>query len=502
MAPSVTVDGPVVARARQVLLSKPVLAAVTLLALCALPYAIPKLGRLRVFAHPSRTTADQAALAPIDRIGEAKIEMTTEDRPDLAQPEHVEMPKGRKGPIAASGDETPLPDIHAERPPLSIIDDSKSLDSFFSALTETARKRAHAITRIVYYGDSAVASDFATGTLRRKLQADFGDAGHGFVLVANAWPAYFHNDVFRKADKGFLVSRVVGPYQADGLYGLGGVSFVAPPGLRSLVGTAKSGSFGTSVSRFVVSYLEQPLGGELKISLDGHPTDVVDTAGPAPHARFHEMRVPDGPHLFEVLTAKATTRLFGFVLERDAPGVVLDALGVVGARIRFLDKLDDTHWAEQLAFRNPDLVAFQFGANESGDGFAYSMDDYERTMKDVLLQVHRAVPKAGCLIVGAMDRARKDGDRLVTVPVIPFIVERQRKAAHDVGCAFFDTFTAMGGRGSMAHWVYRGLGAGDFTHPTSVGAEVLGNWIYRALMERYAKYRERIAKSGDSPPQK
>jgi hypothetical protein len=118
------------------------------------------------------------------------------------------------------------------------------------------------------------------------------------------------------------------------------------------------------------------------------------------------------------------------------------------------------------------------------------MADYHRTMRDVLVQAQKAVPDAGCLIVGALDRARKEDTGLVTVPIIPHIVDVQRKVALELGCAFFDTFTAMGGRGSMAIWVRRGLGAGDLTHPTSVGAEVLGNWLSRALMERFDAFTE------------
>jgi hypothetical protein len=49
----------------------------------------------------------------------------------------------------------------------------------------------------------------------------------------------------------------------------------------------------------------------------------------------------------------------------------------------------------------------------------------------------------------------------------------------------------MGGRGSMARWVRKGFGAGDYTHPTSWGAEQLGKWIYSALMDRYAEYKRR-----------
>src|SRR5690606_11745091 len=152
-----------------------------------------------------------------------------------------------------------LPAIEADEPPVPLVDPSgHALDHFYAALAETQQRKPGAITRIAHFGDSIVVSDYVSGTLRRKLQQTFGDAGHGFVLLANAWPAYFHNDVFRFATRGWKVSRIVGPLAKDGLYGLGGVSFAAPAGVRSQVGTAKEGDFGRKVSRFVVSYLEQP----------------------------------------------------------------------------------------------------------------------------------------------------------------------------------------------------------------------------------------------------
>jgi lysophospholipase L1-like esterase len=180
--------------------------------------------------------------------------------------------------------------------------------------------------------------------------------------------------------------------------------------------------------------------------------------------------------------------LFGVVLERDGPGVVLDALGVQGARIRFLDKQDDRHWADQLSLRSPQLLVYQFGANESADGFLYPMADYYRTMRDVLEQGKRALPRSSCLVVGAMDRAAKVGDEIVSLRVMPQLLENQKRAALDAGCAFFDTWTAMGGAHSMPRWVKKGLGQADLTHPTSVGAEIIGTWLYRALMASYRSY--------------
>ncbi len=324
-----------------------------------------------------------------------------------------------------------------------------------------------------------------SGTLRRKLQAQFGDAGHGYMLMANAWPAYFHNDVSRFASSGWMVSRIVGPLTPDGLYGLGGVTFRAPPGSRARFGTAKSGHYGRAVSRYEVSYLAQPGGGTMKLNLDGKPHSVIDTAANTVHVATVTVQVPDGEHELEVVTTKGSVRAFGVVMERDVPGVVLDAIGVQGARIRFLDKQDDAHWAEQLRWRKPNLLIYEFGANESGDGFAYPMADYHRTMVDVLRQGKKAVPEAGCLVIGAMDRAEKKGASLSTMPVIPAIVKEQKSASAEVGCAFFNTYEAMGGSGSMAAWVSRGLGQADLTHPTGSGSEVLASWIYRALMKEY-----------------
>jgi hypothetical protein len=72
--------------------------------------------------------------------------------------------------------------------------------------------------------------------------------------------------------------------------------------------------------------------------------------------------------------------------------------------------------------------------------------------------------------------------------IIQLIVEQQQRAAQELGCAYFDTYNAMGGWGAMPAWVRRGLGQADMTHPTGVGAIRIGNWIYRAVMKEYDSY--------------
>ncbi len=460
--------------------SRPVVTVLLVSAAALVLELTPALARFRLFGkRPSHEPAVSApAVAPATSVGESKLGLETT------------APARAPGAGQLAPAEAQEAKALEQAPPVPLLDPSgKALDAFFAALRRTERKQPGAITRIAHFGDSIIVSDYVSGTLRRKLQGAFGDAGHGFVLVANAWPAYFHNDVSRYATAGFNVSRIVGPYAADGFYGLGGVSFSTPPNVLSRVGTAESGDYGRNVGSFTLYYLEQPSGGTLTLSIDGGATSELSTAGPAVASKTHTVKVPDGAHTLSLQTTRGTSRLFGVVLERDNPGVVLDALGVQGARIRFMDKQDDQHWADQLQLRSPQLIVYQFGANESADGFLYPMVDYHRTMREVLAQGKKALPSSSCLVIGAMDRAAKVGDEIVSLRIMPELLKNQKQAALDEGCAFFDTWTAMGGQRSMPRWVRKGLGQADLTHPTSVGADIIGTWIYRALVESFEGYK-------------
>jgi lysophospholipase L1-like esterase len=482
-------------------------ALVTLVALVALPYALPSsvvparvLARLRVLTPLPEGMAliKPAAPAPVATVGETKLGFETNEQAELRQPENVVLPPAaREGsPALARAN-----DSGEKKPPRPIDDPSgHALDAFYAALLAVERKEKGAIARITYYGDSIVASDFVTATARRRLQARFGDAGHGFMLMANAWPGYFHNDVVRFAAPGWTVSRVVGPFSRDGLYGLGGVSFRSEgPGVFSRFATTKEGTFGRSVSKFTLAYLEQPGGGTIGVKIDGQPQPDLETKADAPKSAWKTYPVADGQHELEVRALTANVRAFGVWMERDEPGVVLDAIGIQGCRIRFLDQSDDAHWAEQLRARDPQLTVFEYGMNESEDGELFPLDQYESTMKAVLVQVKAALPKAACLLVGPLDRAEKKGDGFRSRPVVPKLSAIQKKVAAEVGCGFWDTLDAMGGYGAMITWYQRGLGGADLAHPSSAGAEVLGNWVYLALMDGYEAYKAHARAPGALP---
>ncbi|HVY44610.1 MAG TPA: hypothetical protein VHB21_01975 [Minicystis sp.] len=471
-------------------LASPAFAALAVLVvLVAAPYALPAsrvVDRLRVLTPLPPGEGLVAAKPPpagSAPVGETRLVLETKDEAELRQPEHVELPPAAAEAIPSA--------TETKKPPRPIEDPSgHALDAFYEKLLAAEKKEPGAIARVTYFGDSIVASDFVTATLRRRLQRRFGDAGHGYMLMANAWPGYFHNDVVRFGAPGWAMSRVVGPFAKDGFYGLGGVSFRSEgPGVFSRFATTKEDTFGRKVSHFVLDYLEQPNGGRIETKIDGVEKEQFDTTGPAPKSAFRRYDVPEGAHELEVRANSANVRAFGVWMENDGPGVVLDAIGIQGCRIRFLGKSDEAHFAEQLVARDPSLTVFEYGMNESEDGELYPLDQYEATMKDVLVRVKKALPRASCMLVGPLDRADKKGDRYTSRPVVPKLAAIQRKVSAEVGCAYWDTLSAMGGFGAMGIWAQRGLGGADLAHPSSAGAEVLGNWVYLALMDGYEGWR-------------
>ena len=365
----------------------------------------------------------------------------------------------------------------------------KALDGFFAALWRTEKKEPGSVTRIAHFGDSIIVSDYVSGDATAQAAGDLRRRRSRLRVDRQRLAGYFHNDVSRYATAGFSVSRIVGPYAADGFYGLGGVSFSTPPNVLSRVGTADSGDYGRNVSSFTLYYLEQPSGGTLELSIDGGAPSEFSTAGATIASKTHTVKVTDGSHQLSLQTKHGTSRLFRRRARPRGPGVELDAHGVQGARIRFMDKQDDRHWADQLKLRSPNLLVYEFGANESTDGFLYSMADYHRTMREVIERGSAPpYPARHAWSSARMDRAAKVGDENVSLRVMPDLLAKQKQAALDAGCALFDTWTAMGGAHSMPRWVKKGLGQADMTHPTAVGAEIIGTWIYRALLASYQAY--------------
>lgn len=478
-------------QARHPLLTRPSAALAWLAALVALPYLLPArwssvplpAGRALSLRLLSPQEAPALPLPPDDEVPSAVGSVMLVDAPE---PDHeTALPSPAAGAPFAPGEPSPGNSSEKlEAKGVFIDPGQKALIPLFRRFRRTgAGERA----RIVFYGDSIVAFDQITETLRRRLIDRFGDAGRGFVLPVSPWMGYHQSDVARFSGSRWMASRVVGPTAADNRYGLGGVTYLSSGEAMALLGTSSRTSYCKTASRFLVSYAAHPGGGDLSYQIDDGPMKKISTQAPQHEERFEEIEVPDAPHRISLRTTGGPVRLYGIDILRDAPGVTLDALGIIGARMRHIDQFDDEAWSIQLKRRDPAMVVVGLGINDISDGVRQvkAFQDYERFAEQVMKRIHKHLPEAACLIVGPLDRGSGSNDPFTNKGIAARVNGMLKRVALEQGCAYLDVFTLMGGAGGMARWVQRGLGSSDYMHPSPRGAELLGNLLADELLTRY-----------------
>jgi lysophospholipase L1-like esterase len=237
--------------------------------------------------------------------------------------------------------------------------------------------------------------------------------------------------------------------------------------------------------------MQEPNGGQvdLRVTAGGVTrTETLNAKGERT-SKVYSVSVPDGEAQLRLLV-KSRTRLFGVSLERDAVGVTYNSLGAHAALAVYWKKQNVQHWKDQMDLRKPALVVLQYGTNESAlDRIEW--DKYEADLSDVFDMVKTAAPNASVLVMAPMDRS--EGPSGKTMGVILKLREKQHKVALAKGFAFWDTYLAMGGEGSMGKWVKAipQLGSSDYTHPTPAGGEVIADLLMKALTTGYQAYASR-----------
>jgi lysophospholipase L1-like esterase len=403
--------------------------------------------------------------------------------------------------VAFSPDATPLWPLqpHAAPEPAApvrttavlqryLLDGDSSLDKFYAALWRTERGEPMAITRILHYGDSPTTADLITGDTRQLLQKRFGDAGHGFTLIGKPWAWYEHRGV-QLSSRGWQMDPGTRWDLRNGLFGLGGVAFSAHTEAYSRV-TLRD----PTETQLEIWFLRQPDGGTVAVSCGSQPLGVIATDAPSRAAGFTRFDLPPGADTLE-FTTQGNVRVFGITLEKQKTGVVYDSIGLNGASVSMLALLfNESHWAEELSHRNPDLVILNYGTNESGFA-AFLVTEYEKELREAIRRVRAALPNASILVMSPMDRGQKNGGEIETLPTIPRIVGIQRRVAAELHCGFFNTFEVMGGAGTMARWYdsQPRLVSADFIHPTPQGARLIAEAFVKELTAGLNRYQLRQA---------
>lgn len=386
------------------------------------------------------------------------------------------------------------------RPPAvpTPVEQPEALASWFHALRRLEDGEAGLVVRALHWGDSTIAGDGITATVRDRLQARFGDGGPGFLAVA-VDPRWAVRPGILRATSGEWESLGITFGGAETpAYGLAGtLSTARGEATATLGGRQPEGTQGSAhrqpLHRFDLHYQVRPGGGSLSVKPRGAPGFTVSTASGSERTwdAFRAVESPEGSSTVYLKAAgDGPVTVYGIALETRGPGLTWESFGVVGAgQGSVLNNQPARHLKAQVERRQPALLVYQTGGNElsypsltKGDGSLY-----KKTYLDVLARFRAGAPEAACLVITPLDQATRERGQVVSKPALNKLIEVQRQAAREAGCAFWDARAAMGGEGAFARWLQHEprLAWTDLTHLSDEGVELIGHSLADALLAAY-----------------
>jgi lysophospholipase L1-like esterase len=334
----------------------------------------------------------------------------------------------------------------------------------------------------MWLGDSHAQADFWTGQLRRGLQARFGNAGPGFVHLG--FKAYRHDGIrfdiggkWRMRPKAPSTSRRWG----DGAFGLGGILHAGFAGARHARMEMRDPAWHKTPVEIDLCYKFGLAYDRVRLFINGKERRILEPANDGELAKIRHISFSlSGFESLEVRQLSGRTDFCGVVVEARPGarrGVVLDNLGINGARYGTALAWEASAWAKEVLRRPPELFVFEYGGNEASD-IPSRPGLYKRQAIKLIRRTRYIRRDASCLVIGPADRADAE-DR------IPPIRDAIRAAAEQEGCQFWDTYQKMGGKGSLRRWRDDGRAAEDGVHLKPKAYLELGTWLLRDLMAGY-----------------
>lgn len=369
-------------------------------------------------------------------------------------------------------------------------ENASALRPFFSQLARLeggGRQPLH----ILQIGDSHTAADFMSGRVRDRLQSQFGASGRGLL------PPGLPYRGIRQA--GFSISAA-GRWdyenslnsRHDGPFGIAGFNATS-----RTPGAAFTLDSDAPFDRLTVSLWQRHDGGRLDVEVDGKVIDRVDSRGDG--LRLLRYDLPSPARQLRLLAAeRRPVTLLDYGIESRSPGIVYDALGVVGGTVTVIERWDGATIRAQIAARQPALIVLAFGTNE---GYADSINEasYASRFVAAIRALKSAAPNAAIAVIGPPDVLRaQSGCRPATQACAwsaPEALARvsaiQRSLAVSEGFFFWDWRSLMLASGGMANWADASppLARPDRVHLTVDGYALSAEGFHDALMQAYRDWR-------------
>lgn len=184
--------------------------------------------------------------------------------------------------------------------------------------------------------------------------------------------------------------------------------------------------------------------------------------------------------------------LRGMMPMSDRTGVTYTESGINGASLPSWLRCTE-HFEQELSLLPPDLAIFGVGINDAHVPVKdFDPEVFKENYRALIARIRSVNPDCRLLWITNNDSAMKQGRGKKARYVANKNGERVEKAmielAEEYNGAVLDVYALMGGLGSAPNWVKAGLMQKDRIHFTRAGYQLIGDILYDAIAEDYARY--------------
>lgn len=427
---------------------------------------------------------------------------------------------------------------------INIISNTSELRLFFEKLRLLEEQKAGKVN-IVHIGDSHIQADIFSGTVRKNIQMQFGNAGSGFTfphkLAKTNGSSYIKytstidwdsrrniyppeqgwqvglSGIGLQTKKDFIIEaeirdtsytfntvKIITPYNEplfDMAYNTEKTVMESevPKVIKHTIKKGESLSviaqkYGTTVSTikrennlrsdniWAGKTLLVPTGEMEKQYMDYSRFMVLPLENDTLSNFFNSTK-----QLSKIYLLPAKNRnnyvLNGLVLEKDAPGILYHSIGVNGAKASDYNKYP--LFFEQLPALSPDLIIISLGTNESFDKLETT--DYMQQLNIFIENIRASTPDADILVMTPPPSLFK---RRYPNTFVASYAEHIQMQETKKQYASWDMFTVLGGLYSVNENAQKGLLSKDRVHYSVQGYTLQGNLFVKALMEAYENFKQ------------
>lgn len=336
---------------------------------------------------------------------------------------------------------------------------------------------------VLHIGDSHIQADFFSGRLRELLQYTFGNGGRGLVFPYRA--AKTNNpDNYKVYWAGEWTSCKNVNYTKDCDLGVSGISISSVDSSAGVV--IYPALVGHSEYDFTQVKLFAQGSGMPAYILKNDSVDMGQYQTQELDSTTTLLRFPGYKQRFVLRVQREDTAQRAFTLhalsfENDSAGVLYHAAGINGAeyfswnRARLLQ--------QHMRTLDPHLVVISLGTNE-GFNRQYSDETLRQNARMLIDKIREINPQVSILLTLPGESLYR---RRTVIQKHVFIRKVLNEVAAEKGCAVWDMYAVMGGKGCMRKWYARGFSQRDMVHYKASGYRLQAELLYTALMQEYLR---------------